>query len=120
MIKFISRFIVLILINTLALYAADRLIDGFAVSQNLSELLTAGLGLTLFNLVLLPFLKIIFSPLIFLTFGLVGFFINALALYLLANMFKTVIIDGFIPLLLATLVIGIINAICQRLILSKS
>lgn len=115
----IGKFILLILINALALYGAGYFIPGFTVSFNLAELLTAALVLTLINLTIIPLLKFIFSPLVFITFGLAGIFINALAIYLLDYFYQAVIIDGLVPLIVATLIIGIINSLCQRLILPR-
>jgi len=117
--KFLSRLLILILINAAALYAAGRLIPGFSIRLEIPELLLAASLLTLINLTIKPFLKLVFLPLIFLTFGLTGFFINALTLYSLAYLSNIVIIEGPIPLLLSTLLIGIINAVCQRLMLSR-
>jgi len=114
------KFILLAIINALALYTANHFVPGFTISLVLSDLIIAAVILTIINIIFIPLLKFLFSPLIFITLGLAGLIINALAIYLLDYFLKTVIIDGVIPLIVATLIIGIINAICQRLILSKS
>ena len=100
-----------VLINTAALLFADRLLSGFAVSQNLYDLLLAALLLTALNAVVRPILKLIMSPLIILTLGLGLIIVNALILYFLTIFAPGITIDSTITLLYATLIIGAVNAL---------
>ncbi|MBZ1348628.1 MAG: phage holin family protein [Candidatus Liptonbacteria bacterium] len=108
-----------IAINALAIYAADYFIAGFQIEENLREIIIAAATLSFINFTFRPLLKLIFSPLIIITLGLFSLIINAFTLYLLDYFLKTVTIIGLDSLILATLLIGIINFLCQRLLLRR-
>jgi putative membrane protein len=119
MFKFLSKLIFLVGANTLGLYLAGHFIPGVSLSQNIGALIALAIVLTLLNLILRPVLKILLIPLVLITFGLFNIVISAVILGLLDYISGTIMISGTIPLLLAAVLIGIINTLCQRLLLSK-
>lgn len=107
--KFIARFVFHVFSNTVGLFAASRLIAGFVFTGNFTELLIAAGVLALINMFLRPILKLIFGPLIVLTLGLFIIVVNALTLYILDLFITPLRITGYLPLLYASLLIGLIN-----------
>ncbi len=119
MFNILSNVFFAIAINALAIYTADYFIAGFQIEENLREIIIAAATLSLINLTFKPLLKLIFSPLTIITLGLFGLVINAFTLYLLDYFLETVTITRLDSLILATLLIGIINFLCQRLLLRR-
>lgn len=102
-------FIIRILGNSLALYAANWFVPGFVVSGGIKEYLMAGILLGLLNMVVRPILKVVTLPIIILTLGVFIIVLNALIVWIVDYVFYFVIIQGWWPLLWATILIGIVN-----------
>lgn len=102
-----------LLSNILALYLAQIWVAGFAVANGWQAYLVAGLVLTILNWVVKPILKIITGPLIFISLGLFLIVINAIIVWLTAQLTGYIIIDGHVPLLWATLIIAGVNLITK-------
>ncbi|KKT90826.1 MAG: Membrane spanning protein [Candidatus Jorgensenbacteria bacterium GW2011_GWA2_45_13] len=107
--KFLTRFIFRIISNALGIFVATKFIPGIIFSGTLWELVVAALILTLINAFIRPVLKLIFGPLIVLTFGLFVIIVNAMTLYILDIVSQPLTIQGYLPLIYASLIIGIIN-----------
>ncbi len=109
--KFIRSIIFHIFSNAIAILAAAYFISGFSFSGDFIALSIAAAILTGINLILRPILRLLLGPLIILTFGLFTIIINAVTLYLLDILSDPLIIEGYISLLIATILFSIINAI---------
>lgn len=109
--KFVGKIIFHVFSNALALFIAAQLIQGFLLGGDIVALFIAALILTVTNALLKPILKLILGPLILLTFGIITIVINAFSLYVLDMLSPAITIQGYIPLLLATLIIGAVNII---------
>jgi len=107
--KLIGGIIFSIFSNLVALYIAAEFIKGFNFTGNFIDLIIAAGLLTLANYLIKPFLKLFLGPLIALTFGIFTIAINAIILIILDILINPIIIEGYIPLLLATLIISIVN-----------
>ena len=108
-------FIIRILGNSLALYAASWLVPGFVFTGWIKEYLYAGVVLGLLNLIVKPALKMISLPIIILTLGLFTIVINALILWAVDYIFDFVNIVDIMSLVLATIVISIVNMMISGL-----
>ena len=104
-------FIVRILGNSVALYAAFYLVPGFVVKGGVKEFLLAGILFGLLNKIVKPPIKLITMPLIILTLGLFLVVINALMLWLVDYAFDFVAIENITALVWATIVVALVNAI---------
>lgn len=104
------RIIVGLVSNWLALMAAEYLISGFHVVDDLVGLVTVVALFTLANSIILPAVRIILKPLLWLTLGLGSFVLNGALIYLVDIYSEGITIDGFVALLLATVVVGAVNA----------
>lgn len=106
----ILRVIIGLISNWLALMAAERLIADFHVVDDWIGLITVVALFTLANSLVLPAARIILKPLLWLTLGLGSFVLNGALIYLVDIYSEGITINGFLPLILATVVIGAINA----------
>lgn len=107
--KFIFKLIFLLASNTLALLAADYFVEGFFIQPTWQSYLKVAAVFTILNLFLRPILKLVLSPLIFITLGLGVIIVNALILYGLDWLLNDITITGLYPLIYATLIIGVVN-----------
>lgn len=107
--RLISRIIFSIFSNALAILGADYLLEGFIFGGNFAELLMAAAILAFINIFVRPVVKLVFGPFIVLTLGLFIIVVNALTIYFLDLFSESVIINGLLPLLFATFIIGIVN-----------
>lgn len=118
--KFLGKAIIITLINMLAVYLAKTAIPGFSAPTEIYPLIVIALILTGLNMVIKPILNLLLTPIAWLTFGLSSLAINLGILFVLDYLREDVIINGLVPLVLGTLLISIVNLICQRLLLPKS
>lgn len=104
-------FLIRIIGNSLALYMAYWLVDGFGFSGGIKEFAIAGIILGLLNLLVKPVLKLIAMPVIILTLGLFTLVINALLLWTVDYIFDFMTISDLYALAWATIVVGVVNMI---------
>jgi putative membrane protein len=112
----IRRFLIKILINAAALWVASALLSGFWVSGGLKGYLIAGLVLALLNTLVRPLIKLLALPLILLTLGLFDFIINALILWVAADVSGTVAISGIGTLVWATVIISAVHLVLDHIL----
>jgi len=105
------RFIVQILINALALFVADYLLQDFIFEGDILTLVIAGLILGLINFFVKPILKLISAPLILLSLGLFSLVINMALLWLLEYLIPELTINGIFTYFWATLIIVAVNIV---------
>lgn len=97
--------------NALGLLLAARFLPDFEITRSWPELGTVTLLLMAGNIFLKPFLKLIFTPLIFLTLGLFTIVINAAILYLIDFSSVYITISGLLALLYGTIIISAANLV---------
>lgn len=102
-------FIIRILGNSLALYAANSFVSGFVINGGVKEFLLAGILLGILNFSVKPVLKVVSMPLIVLTLGLWTIVINALMLWTVDYVFDFILIRDLTSLVWAVIVISIVN-----------
>ena len=109
--KTLSKIIFSFISNILGIFAASYLIPGFIISPDYRNIITLAGTLTIINILLRPFLKLILSPFIIITLGLFTIIINAGILLTLDFLFESLTINGIPALIYSTLVISGINLI---------
>lgn len=107
--RLIGSFIFHVFSNAVAILAAAYFVVGFIFNGDFVDLVIVAGILTIVNIFLRPILKLLLGPLIVLTFGLFTIIINAVILYLLDIFTEPLIIEGYIPLLWATLITAVVN-----------
>lgn len=107
------EFLVSILGNAVALYAAYIFVPGFIIVGGVKEYLFAGVLLGLLNKIIKPPIKLLAMPVIILTLGFFLVVINALMLWLVDYTFSFVIIENTVALVWATIITAAVNAIIR-------
>lgn len=102
-----------LLANVLGLYLAHLWVAGFAVSGGWQGYLVAGLVLGVLNLIIKPILKIISTPLVIVSLGLFLIVINAIILWLAAQLTSYIMIENLVALLWATIVMAAVNFVAH-------
>lgn len=115
--KIIGRFIFRIFTNAVAIFIAANVITGFVWNGDLIGLAIAAFVLSGINTFIRPILKMMLGPLLVLTFGLFIIVINAVSLFLVPYLLEIlgfgspIAFAGYLPLILATLIISAVNLI---------
>ena len=113
------RFIVRILANALAIYLAAYFVAGFDFPNQVRDwklLLLAGLILAIFNATLKPILKLISTPLVFLSLGLFTLIINIALLWILSQIIPELSIANFWAYFWGTIIISLVNWVVELFI----
>ena len=103
------------IINAVALLVIAAVVPGFSLNTFYHALIAA-LLLGLVNALIRPILLILTFPVTVVTLGLFVFVVNALMLWLVSSVVKGFEISGFIPALLAALLLWGINLLANRLV----
>ena len=112
MTKFISHLILLFVSSLVGLLIASHFIAGFSVHNDIKALFIVSSALTLINIFVRPILKLVLSPIIFLTLGLGIILVNAAVLGVLVYIFPAYItISSLKALLFATLIVSFVNTV---------
>ena len=113
-----KRFLINLVINTVALYAAVAIMNGNGIvpqSTNWLAFIWLALIFGLVNAILRPLLTVLSCPLIILTLGLGTLLINTLMFYLAGLIGSSFgvgfTVNGFLPAFLGALVVSIISVI---------
>lgn len=111
--KFLAKLILSYLGNIAALLVAAYFVAGFSVDKSARGVMLAALVFVLINSFIGPLLKLILTPIIILTLGLGIIIANAVILYVVDYFSPYITIDGFLPLLYATLIISVVNTLIR-------
>jgi putative membrane protein len=103
-------FLIALVSNAAAIVAAEYFVSGFEVTDDPLGFATVVILFTIANSLILPMLRFILKPLIWLTLGLLAIILNGALIYLVDILSENITISGLIPLLLATIVVGVVNA----------
>lgn len=113
------------ILNTIAIMLVSALLPGLTYGNDLRVLFTAAIVLALLNAFLRPFLKILLLPINIITLGLVGWFMNAIILYLvtlfvpgfevvafdLEMMGTTLVLSKFFSLILVSVALSVVTTL---------
>ena len=106
---FLSKFIARIVLNGAALYVAKLYLSGFIITGGLEALLVGGLVLAFLNAFVRPILRLVSSPLIFLTFGLFNIVIHVIILLVADSVLTQLTITSISSLFFASIIIALAN-----------
>jgi len=101
--------------NALALLLAAALVPGFAIASFYTALIGA-LVLGIVNTLVRPILFVLTLPINLLTLGLFSFVLNGLMVWFASTIVKGFSVAGFVPALLAALIIWFINSLTHWLV----
>lgn len=97
-----------LLVNSSAVYITAHLLPDVTVSSFFDSVVVA-IVLGIVNAVIKPVLVILTLPITFVTLGLFYFVINALLILLVGRIVPGFAVDGFIPALLFSVVLSLVN-----------
>lgn len=101
--------------NVLALLATT-IVPGILFKGDLLTLLVAGAILGLFNLIVRPLAMLLSLPLLILSLGLFYFVLNGILLYVASLIIPGYTIAGFVPALIGSLVMTVVNWLVHALV----
>lgn len=104
-----SRLVLRLIINALALWAAAWAVPGVSFRGELWELLIVAIVFGLVNALIRPVVRFLALPLLILTLGLLTFVINALMLWLTAGLTDSLAVTGFWPAFWGALVVTVVS-----------
>ena len=105
--------------NAFALWAAARIVGNVDLSRSWWTVILAALVLTLLNWYVKPAIKLLALPLVIVTLGIALFFISMLMLWLTSAVVSGFDIDGFCPLVKATIIVWIVNIVVEAIFDTK-
>lgn len=108
-------FILRLLLTAVAVFAGAYLVPGVDV-KNFWTAIVVAIVMGLLNLIVKPILVILTLPITILTLGLFYLVINVVIIYLTEYFVTGFTVDGFIPALLFSLLVAIINAVLGGLV----
>ena len=103
------RILLSIVANAVALLATAYVVPGISFAGSWFQLLVAGAIFGLLNLIVRPIALLLSVPLLVLTLGLFYFVLNGLLLWGFSKLLPGYDVAGFVPGLLGSLVIWIVN-----------
>jgi putative membrane protein len=112
-------FLLFIVGNALALLATAYFVPGIRFNGNWLQLLLAGGFFGLLNMIVKPIVMLLSLPAIVLTLGLFYFVLNGLLLWGFSKLLPGYDVAGFVPGLLGSLVIWIVNLLLGMLFGTK-
>ncbi len=104
------RLVIALISNIVAILAAEYFVTGFQVTHDPVGFAIVAVLFMLANGLLLPMLRFILKPIILITFGLFSLVLNGATIYLVDFFSTNLTISGLMPLLYATIIIGMVNA----------
>jgi putative membrane protein len=97
--------------NAIAIWAAARIVGHVDLSHSWWTVAGAALILTLLNAYVKPVVRLLALPLVLLTLGIARFLISMLMLWLTSALVSGFRIDGFWPLVKATVIVWLVNVV---------
>lgn len=115
MIRFLNKVFFGIILNAAAILACQKILNGlfndFYFQGDYGQLAMLAFILTLLNLLIKPTLRVLFLPLIWITFGIFSFVINIILLKAATIIMPVLTIQYAITWLAASIIISIFNSL---------
>lgn len=112
-----KRLLIHLIVNTITLMVVAGYFDKFHLS-GIGAAILASILLTFINMFVKPLLIIFTLPVTVITFGLFLFVINAITLYLTAEiMGDQFVIEGFSMAIIASIIISILNTLIHKMVI---
>jgi putative membrane protein len=106
--------IVRLVINSLAVLLASKIVTGIYV-QSWGTALLAALVLGLINLIIRPLIMLLTLPINIVTLGLFSLVVNAILFWLTGALIRGFDVNGFVPAFLGALIVAVASWIADRI-----
>ena len=110
----LTRLVTQIIVNAVALLVAALLVPGIQFRGGPADLILLGIIFGLVNTLVKPLVKLFTLPLNVATLSLFGLVITALMFFLTALLSPTYKIDGLVPGLVGTVIVGVVSALINH------
>lgn len=105
----IKKFFLSTILTIFAIIVAEKVIPNFSFDGSFWLLIKLSLIVTALHFLLKPILKIIFLPLIWITFGFFSIVINMMIFQISSMFFPGMIVFNFLSLILVSMIISLVN-----------
>ena len=102
------QIVIALALNALALMATTYVVPGFKV-DNFTTAVLAAVVVGVVNTFIRPILAFVTAPLNVVTLGLFAFVINAVVLFIVSTFVPGLMIDGWVPAILASIVLSVVS-----------
>lgn len=109
------QILIALVLNAVALLLTANIVPGFRV-EDFTTAVLAAIVLGVVNTFIKPILSFLSAPLTIVTLGLFAFVINAVVLFIVAAVVSGIVIDGWMPAILAAIVLSIVSTILNTLL----
>ena len=109
-VEFLPKLVGRVILNGAALYVSRLYLPGFLLVGGLETLAVGSAVLTLLNIFVRPVLRLISTPLIWITFGLFNIIIHILILWFADQLLTQLTITDLKTLFFASIIIAIANS----------
>lgn len=115
-----TKFLVRLAVNAVAIWLAARWIDGISMSTDTIDILLISFIFGISNAVIKPFITLFSLPFIVLTLGLFTLVVNGVILYLTAWFTDYLFINSFGAAFLGALVVSIVSTVLNSVLGTKN
>jgi putative membrane protein len=110
------NFVIRLLVNALALWAAAEVVSGIALSGDYVDILIVALVFGLLNAVLKPVLMVFSIPFLIVTLGLFALVVNGAMLMITARLTDHLAVSGLGSAILGSLVISLVTMLLGKVL----
>ena len=104
-----TKFLIKVLLNGLGLYIAEAYLSGFTLQGGIKSILISAVLIALLWSLLRPILRLLATPLVWVTLGLFNIVINMALLWVADLLLPELSINGISTLLLLSIILSIAN-----------
>ena|SRR3989344_5247578 len=104
-----TKFLIKVLLNGLGLYIAQAYLSGFTLQGGIKSILISAVLIALLWSLLRPILRLLATPLVWVTLGLFNIVINMALLWVADLLLPELSINGISTLLLLSIILAIAN-----------
>jgi putative membrane protein len=115
----VRNFVIRLLVNALALWAAAEVVPGIELSGAFADILIVALIFGILNAVLKPILMIFSIPFLVLTLGLFALIVNGAMLMITARVTDYLAVSGLGAAILGSLVISLVTMVLGKALEDK-
>lgn len=108
---FLSKLVAKFILNGIALYVAIVYFPKFSLAGGVTSLAMGALVLTVLNVFIRPVLRLVSTPLVWITFGFFNIVINVFILWLADKFLTQLTIGDFSTLFWVSIIVAIANSL---------
>ena len=111
-----KNFVLRLLVNALALWAAASIVSGIGLSEDFGDILVVALVFGIVNALLKPILLLLSLPFLLVTLGLFALVVNGALLLITAALTESLTVSGLGSAILGSIVISLVTMLMGRVL----